>query len=98
MPEPTILLVEDEPLVMLLAQDALEAGGFVVLLAQQSSEALKILESRGADLAGLVTDIRLPGEKGGWDIARRARELSRLANCLYDGRQRRRLAGSRGAE
>jgi CheY-like chemotaxis protein len=75
MPEPTILLVEDEPLVMLVAQDALEAGGFVVLPAQLSSEALTILESRSADLAGLVTDIRLRGESNGWDIARRAREL-----------------------
>ena len=75
MPEPTILLVEDEPLVMLVAQDALEAGGFVVVPAQLSSEALTILDSRSADLAGLVIDIRLRGDSNGWDIARRAREL-----------------------
>ena len=30
MPEPIILLVEDEPLVLLVAQDGLEAGGFTV--------------------------------------------------------------------
>ena len=83
MPEPTILLVEDEPLVMLVAQDALEAGGFVVLPAQLSSEALKILESRSADLAGLVTDIRLPGDSNGWDIARRARELRADLSVVY---------------
>lgn len=73
--EPLVLLVEDEPLVLLVAQDALEAGGFTVLPAQLGSEALSLLESRSADLSGLVTDIRLPGGTDGWEIARQAREL-----------------------
>lgn len=75
MPEPTILLVEDEPLVLLVAQDALEAGGYIVVPAQTSAEALKLLKSRSAKLSGLVTDIRLPGPSDGWEIARHAREL-----------------------
>jgi CheY-like chemotaxis protein len=74
-PEPVVLLVEDEPLVLLVAQDALEAGGYTALPVQLSSEALNVLESRIAELAGLVTDIRLPGGPDGWDVARRAREL-----------------------
>lgn len=74
MPEPVILLVEDEPLVLLVAQDALEAGGYTVLPVQLSCEALNVLDSRIAELSGLVTDIRLPGGPDGWELARRARE------------------------
>lgn len=75
MPDPIVLLVEDEPLVLLVAQDALEAGGYNVLPVQLASEALSVLENKSAELSGLVTDIRLPGGADGWQIARRAREL-----------------------
>jgi CheY-like chemotaxis protein len=83
MPEPIILLVEDEPLVLLVAQDALEAGGFTVLPVQTASEALSALDSKSADLSGLVTDIRLPGGADGWEIARHARELRADLPVVY---------------
>lgn len=83
MPEPTILLVEDEPLVLLVAQDALEAGGFTVIPAQLASEAISTLESKNAELSGLVTDIRLPGGSNGWEVARRARELRADLPVVY---------------
>jgi CheY-like chemotaxis protein len=82
-PEPLILLVEDEPLVLLVAQDALEAGGYTVLPVQLSSEALNVLDSRIAELSGLVIDIRLPGGPDGWEIARRARELRSDLPIVY---------------
>lgn len=81
--EPLVLLVEDEPLVLLVAQDALEAGGYTVLAAQLSSEALAILDARIEELSGLVTDIRLPGGADGWEIARRARELRADLPVVY---------------
>ena len=74
-PEPVILLVEDEPLVLLVAQDALEAGGYVVVPVDHPSKAMSVLDERIAELAGLVTDIRLPGGTDGWAIARHAREM-----------------------
>ena len=83
MPEPVVLLVEDEPLVLLLAQDALEAGGYTVLPVQLSSEALDVLDRRGAELSGLVTDIRLPGGADGWEVARHARELRADLPIVY---------------
>ena len=83
MPEPVILLVEDEPLVLLVAQDALEAGGYKVLPAQLASEALSALDGRVAELSGLVTDIRLPGGPDGWEIARHARELRADLPVVY---------------
>lgn len=82
-PEPVVLLVEDEPLVLLVAQDALEAGGYTVLPVQLASEALEILDSRIAELSGLVTDIRLPGGSDGWEIARHARELKLDLPIVY---------------
>ena len=75
MPGPVVLLVEDEPLVLLVAQDALEAGGYTVVPVQLASEALEVLDSRISELSGLVTDIRLAGGPDGWEIARHAREL-----------------------
>jgi CheY-like chemotaxis protein len=82
-PEPLLLVVEDEPLVLLVAQDALEAGGYTVLPVQVASEALGLLDSRIAELAGLVTDVRLPGGRDGWEIARHARELRADLPVVY---------------
>jgi CheY-like chemotaxis protein len=81
--EPIVLLVEDEPLVLLVAQDALEAGGYTVLPVQLASEALNVLDTLIAELSGLVTDIRLPGETDGWEIARHARELKTDLPIVY---------------
>jgi CheY-like chemotaxis protein len=82
-PEPVVLLVEDEPLVLLVAQDALEAGGYTVLPVQLASEALSVLDIRIGELSGLVTDIRLNGSTDGWEVARRARELRADLPIVY---------------
>jgi len=82
-PEPVILLVEDEPLVLLVAQDALAAGGYVVAPATSGAEALDMLESQHEELAGIVTDIRLGAGPSGWDIAKRARELRADLPIVY---------------
>jgi CheY-like chemotaxis protein len=82
-PEPVVLVVEDEPLVLLVAQDALEAGGYSVLPVQLASEAMIVLDSQIAELSGLVTDIRLPGGHDGWEIARHARELRADLPVVY---------------
>ena|SRR5947209_3415918 len=79
----SFLLVEDEPLVLLVAQDALEAGGYTVVPVQLSSEATGVLDSRISELSGLVTDIRLPGGHDGWEIARHARELRSDLPIVY---------------
>ena len=78
-----VLLAEDEPLVSLAAQDALEAGGFAVLTAVNGKAALAIVEDRFEELAGLITDIRLGGGPSGWEIAVRARELNPEIAVVY---------------
>jgi CheY-like chemotaxis protein len=70
-----LLLVEDEPLIMLLIQEMLEESGYLVLVATHGQAAMDILDGRIGELAGLITDVRLGPGADGWAIARRAREL-----------------------
>jgi DNA-binding response OmpR family regulator len=68
-----VLLVEDELLIQEIVQDALEQAGFHVQVAPSGFAALKQLSEGVAELAGLVTDIRLGEGPNGWDLARHAR-------------------------
>ena len=81
--EPLILLVEDEPLLLLISQDALEAGGYAVVPVQSGSEAVSVLDGRTHELSGLVTDIRMPGGIDGWAVARHAREAQPDLPIVY---------------
>jgi CheY-like chemotaxis protein len=69
----TLLLVEDELLILDYARDALESGGYKVITASDGHSAMEIINQRAQDLSGIVTDIRLPGSLNGWGIAHRAR-------------------------
>ncbi len=60
----TILLVEDEPLVLRLGRAVLERGGYTVLAAGTPAEALAIAASYEGDIHLLVTDVVMPGMSG----------------------------------
>lgn len=68
-----VLLVDDEGLILDLVQDALEEAGFSVRAVPSGFAALELMSEGVADLAGLVTDIRLGEGPNGWDLARHAR-------------------------
>lgn len=68
-----VLLVEDEPLVRMLGVDVLEDAGFTVVEAANAAEALKALESR-TDVRVLFTDVNMPGELDGLELARLVHE------------------------
>jgi len=78
-----ILLVEDEPLMLILAQDALEHGGYSVLEAPTGEEAIRILTERSSEIAGLVTDVRLGKGANGWEVARHGREQKPSLPVVY---------------
>ena len=80
---PVVLLVEDEALVLMVAQEALEAGGYSVLIAEDGTDAMEILDGQADKLAGLVTDVRLGSGPDGWEIARHARELRSDLPIVY---------------
>ncbi len=68
--QPVALVVDDEPLVLLLVSAILQARGWRVLRAGAGNDALEI--ARGVDLDLLVTDAEMPGMDGA-ALARRLR-------------------------
>ena len=77
-----VLLVEDELLVRELALEDLGDAGFEVTAASSGDEALGYLrEGRKFDL--LFTDIRMPGETDGWELAREAKEILPGLRVIY---------------
>lgn len=49
------------------------------------------MDTRGAEIRALVTDIQLSGAMSGWDLARRGRELNPKLPVVY-------TTGSEGAD
>ena len=78
-----ILLVEDEPLIGLSVQDALEEAGYSVSILHSGKEAISDLQSEKTKAVGLITDIRLGSTPDGWDVARAARELDKQFPVVY---------------
>jgi CheY-like chemotaxis protein len=65
---PTALVVEDEELIRMLAVDGFLDAGFVVLEAEHAAEALQIVDVE-KDIHVLFTDVNMPGEMNGIDLA-----------------------------
>jgi DNA-binding NtrC family response regulator len=63
-----VLIVEDEPLIRILAVDAVEMAGFEALEAENADQAVRILESR-SDVRIIFTDIEMPGSMDGLMLA-----------------------------
>jgi CheY-like chemotaxis protein len=72
-PIPRILLVEDEPLIRMLAVDMLDALGFTAIEAASGAEALAIDDEALKAVAGLMIDLGLP-DFPGEEVARRLRQ------------------------
>lgn len=68
----TVLLVEDDSLVLLGAEQALSLAGMTVLTACDAETALQTLSTYSPN--AVVSDIRLPGADG-FELLRRVREL-----------------------
>ena len=77
-----VLLVEDELLVREVAAEDLREAGFDVTPANDGDEALQLLlDGERFDL--LFTDIRMPGDTDGWELARRAKALMPGLKVVY---------------
>jgi PAS domain S-box-containing protein len=77
-----ILLVEDDDSVRQLAERVLERGGYSVMTAMTSEEALEVLRRIDTAIDLLVTDVVLPGN-GGRQLAVAAAELRPGLPVLY---------------
>jgi CheY-like chemotaxis protein len=80
--KPTVLLVEDETMLLDVLRQMFEECDFTVLLAASGEDAVAKMEN-AVQIDLLVTDIRLPGGLGGWEVAERARELRPTLPVIY---------------
>jgi CheY-like chemotaxis protein len=78
-----VLVVEDEPAILIVMEDALREGGFTVVTAANGMDAIATLERRHDELRAVVTDIRLGDGPDGWQLAHRARELNGQIAVVY---------------
>ena len=69
-----ILLIEDEPLILMDVESALTDEGFEVISAHNAEQAIKAFEKDSSRIVGVVTDIRLGKGKSGWDLGHHVRE------------------------
>ncbi len=63
-----VLIVEDEPILLIYAADIAAAAEFEVIEAANADEAIAILDSR-ADICIVLTDIDMPGSMDGLKLA-----------------------------
>ena len=88
---PTVLVVEDDPLLQVMVEEALDEGGFKVATVGSAEEAITLLTGKTAAYCALITDINLAGGMDGWEIARKAREIDAGFPIVY-------MTGAAGAE
>jgi CheY-like chemotaxis protein len=70
---PTVLIVEEDPLLRFLTVNIVEDAGFVALEAANADEAVDILEAC-SDIALLLTDINMCGSMDGLKLAHAVRK------------------------
>src|ERR1700691_5537458 len=69
----TVLIVEDESLVLFFVSSFLEDAGFNILEARNADEAITLLETH-PEIAIIFTDIQMPGSMDGARLAHAVRE------------------------
>ena len=67
---PTVLVVDDEPLLRSFNTDLLADAGFDVIEAVDADEALRVLE-RPNHISVVLTDVEMPGSLDGFALAAR---------------------------
>ncbi len=68
-----VLIVEDEPLIMMMTVDVVEDGGFEALEASNADDAILLLETTD-DIVIVLTDIDMPGSMDGLVFAAAVRD------------------------
>jgi CheY-like chemotaxis protein len=72
--DPYALVVDDDVLIRLDAVDILADAGFRTHEAGNVSEAITVLEARAGDIQLLFSDVQMPGDRNGFDLARECNE------------------------
>ncbi len=69
MSKQTILVVEDEPLIRMIAVDLLEDAGCTVREFENAATAIAFCQAPDHPIAAVFTDINMPGDLDGLDLA-----------------------------
>lgn len=80
---PTVLLVEDDPEIRKLVEEALTDRGLQVRAAEGDRAAVRILEREAPQIGVLVADVHLGASATGFDVALRARRLNPRIEVIY---------------
>ena len=68
----TVLVVVDDPFVLMLASDMVEDAGFLPIEANNADDAIRILEAR-EDISIVFTDVDMPGSMDGLKLVHAVR-------------------------
>jgi len=83
--EETVLLVEDEPMILELLKEVLESGGYKVMTAQNGEEAVEMYTRSKEQIAVVLSDMGLP-KLGGWEAFQRMKKVNpRVKAILASG-------------
>ena len=80
---PHVLIVDDEPEILEIIEDALRERGLNVKAAASDRDAMALLEREAQEISLLVTDVNLGQGVTGFDIARKARALNPALTVVY---------------
>ena len=84
----SILLVDDEIIVLKSAKRLLEKKGYAVLTAEDGAGAMEILRDRHTEIGVILLDLSMPGMDGAdvFKALRRDETLKALKVCIVTGR------------
>ena len=77
----TVLIVDDEPVIVMLIAAALRKSGYIALEAPDGAAALEIAARHPGPIGLLLTDVRMPGLPGP-ELCRRLRQRRPEIRCL----------------
>ena len=78
-----VLVVEDDPLIQALIDQALSDGGYEPAIVASGEEAVTLLQGNRQHYRAIISDINLKGTMSGWDVARQAREIDPSFPVVY---------------
>jgi len=94
----TILVVDDEPLVRMVAERFLRRGGYTVVTADGGDAALEILHRRGAEIDLVLLDLTMPGKRGPQVVAALRAFLPELPVLITSGYSEQSVTGTAWAQ
>ena len=79
---PKVLIVDDQPVVLKLVEEALQGRGYEVIASTNAYAALDLFEQQPAEIAVVLSDVRMPGMSGP-ELVRQVTERSQTTKVAF---------------